>query len=97
MLHTGWTSTHVLAAGIEAGQSRQVDARNRVEWDIPGCRDRPIAGIHELRRRIEQGYRLNLRSGKVVEGRYLAGTVAVAGTFRPLRTIGATTCAIASP
>ena len=63
---------------IEARQLGEVDTRDRIGRNIPGRRDAPVAGIHQLRCRIEQRNGLVLsRRKRLIEGRDLACAVAV--------------------
>src|SRR4029079_18934406 len=63
---------------VEARQLGEIDTRDRIGWNIPGRRNAPVAGVHQLRCRIEQRNGLVLsRLKRLIEGRDLACAVAV--------------------
>ncbi len=65
------------ARTVETGQLGDIDARYRIRRNIPGCRDRPVAGVDQLADRVEQRIGLDLRAGqRLVDGGDLAGAVA---------------------
>ena len=69
---------HVFAAGaVKPGHLGVIDARDRIGRNIPGGRDRPVAGIDQLGGGVEQGQRLRLGAGELaIDGLDQPGAVA---------------------